>query len=240
MQSILVIGVSAFDDQLDPGLVFVGLMLLGLVIAVAFTYGVPEVGTFAFAAVGLTGIVGGMTSDYRDLVVWGSVSLLISGVAYGGVRERASLIKAARMQSSQLQSLVTAVAALSATSPVHPIPPVTAQAAVVRTPTPPAQTVGPASLSLSHSAAAPGTPVGAMLHGFGAGLPVALGWRRASGAIQTLGSAVIGDAGWTHLSFTVPAEADPGEFTVLAATARDQTSRPIRVIAHVLGSSHAA
>lgn len=77
------------EDQNLAGAGFLGLVVaLLFILGSAFAIGVPKVsvGIFAFAALIAFGAAG--MSDFRDMNVWGWVSVILSVLSYFGVREK--------------------------------------------------------------------------------------------------------------------------------------------------------
>lgn len=82
------VGEGIVDDEETTGGGVVGIMMAVLfVIGAAFVLRIPWVSVVAFGLAGLFGLLGGATTDFSDLTIWGIGSLILAVMAYFGTRE---------------------------------------------------------------------------------------------------------------------------------------------------------
>lgn len=81
-------GGSLLEDQDAAGGGAVGLLIAFLfVLGAAFVMSLPRVSMVLFAFAGLLGLGIGATSSFRDLTIWGGISLVLAVMSWFGSRE---------------------------------------------------------------------------------------------------------------------------------------------------------
>lgn len=81
------LGRETFQQAGALGL-FIALLFL---VGAAFAMGKPIVSVVSFALAAFLGLVGGATTPFKDLTVWGVVSLILAGTSFLGHRELKSV-----------------------------------------------------------------------------------------------------------------------------------------------------
>lgn len=69
------------------------LLTLLFLVGGAFALGLPTVSLVVFVLAGLLGLLGGLTSGFPDLTIWGVVALVLAVLSYFGRREKRRLLR---------------------------------------------------------------------------------------------------------------------------------------------------
>lgn len=81
-------GGSLIKDQGAANGGAVGMLIAFLfVLGAAFVMALPRVSMTMFAIAGLAGLIAGSSSDFRDLKIWGGLSLILAVMSWFGSRE---------------------------------------------------------------------------------------------------------------------------------------------------------
>lgn len=85
----VMVGSEMAQDDATSGAGAVGiLMALLFLLGAAFAMGVPKASMVLFAIAALLGFGMGSSSEFSDLTIWGSVSLVLAILSYFGSREK--------------------------------------------------------------------------------------------------------------------------------------------------------
>jgi hypothetical protein len=88
LQTMLLYGLSnAGNDEKNAGAAAIGVFVaLIWLVASAFVMAFPLFSAIAFAAAALFAFLGGGSSDFKDLIIWGVASALLAVLSYFGWR----------------------------------------------------------------------------------------------------------------------------------------------------------
>jgi hypothetical protein len=81
-------GSLASDKDLQNAAAWGILVALGYLVGSALVVAKPRFSMWTFATVGLIGILAGATSAFSDLIVWGSIALILAAVSWRGSIEK--------------------------------------------------------------------------------------------------------------------------------------------------------
>jgi ABC-type multidrug transport system permease subunit len=86
----LAVGGGMINDQSLAGCGAAGVVLAFLfVLGAAFAMGLPRVSLVMFALAALIGFSVGLSTAFKDMTVWGTISLVLAVMSYFGSRELA-------------------------------------------------------------------------------------------------------------------------------------------------------
>jgi len=82
------VGGSAIGQETSAQGGAVGLLIaIFFIIGAAFALKVPFISTIVFGLAALLGLAVGATTDFKDMQIWGGVSLVLAALSYLGIRE---------------------------------------------------------------------------------------------------------------------------------------------------------
>lgn len=92
------VGGSALEEQatVEGGALGIFLALLFL-LGAAFVLFFPWVSLVAFVLAGIVGLLGGSSTDFTDLSIWGVVGFVLAGFSLLGVREKRKRARSPRV-----------------------------------------------------------------------------------------------------------------------------------------------